>query len=50
MENNLTKTYITESLCCTPETHNIVNQLYFNLKKCKKKKLTRSKYQSSSII
>ena len=25
-----------ESLCCTPETNNIVNQLYFNKKKKKK--------------
>ena len=23
-------TYVTESLCCTPETNNIVSQLYFN--------------------
>ena len=33
MEKNLKKNiYITEPLCCTPETHNIVNQLYFNKK------------------
>ena len=24
---------ITESLCCTPETNNIVDQLYSNIKK-----------------
>ena len=24
---------VTESLCCTSETNNIVNQLYFNFKK-----------------
>ena len=30
--------YITESLCCTPETNNIVSQLYFNLKKKKERK------------
>ena len=30
MENNMKKIYITESLCCTYETHSIVNQLYFN--------------------
>ena len=30
---------ITNSLCCTAEIkHNIVNQLYFNLKKNRKKK------------
>ena len=28
--------YITESLCCTPETNNIVNQLYLNKKLNKK--------------
>ena len=27
---------ITESLCCTAEINNIVNQLYFNLKNFKK--------------
>ena len=33
MEKNITKKnvlYITESLCCTPETNNIVNHLCFN--------------------
>ena len=31
-------TYKTESLCCTSEANNIVNQLYFDTKKlyCKK--------------
>ena len=28
--------YVTDSLCCTPETYNIVNQLYSNLKKIKR--------------
>ena len=33
---------ITNSLCCTAEIkHNIVNQLYFNLKKNRKKKEAR---------
>ena len=34
-EKNLKKNIyicVTESLCCTPETNNIVNQLYFNKK------------------
>ena len=45
MKNNLEYTYIwiTESLCCTPETHNIINQLYFNkIGKKKKNELSNS--------
>ena len=34
MKYNLIK-YVTESLCFTLEKHNIVNQLYFNLKNVK---------------
>ena len=26
-------TYITETLCCTPEANNMVNQLYFSFLK-----------------
>ena len=32
-KNTKEKSYITESLGCTPETNSFVNQLYFNAKK-----------------
>ena len=42
--------YIYDSLCCTPETNNIVNQLYSNKnlkKEMKKLQLTPQKHKRS---
>ena len=36
--------YLTESLCCTPETEKIVNQLYTNKDLRKEKNLKKNGY------
>ena len=45
---------ITESLCCTADWHNIVNQLYYNKKRFQKikkgKSLPRTYYVPSTMI